>query len=72
MTEGDGAVGADERYELGLAIRKEVLGEAHVERSLAAVSDFSRPVQELSPAPAGATSGAGQGWTGAPEACSTS
>jgi 4-carboxymuconolactone decarboxylase len=37
----------DERYEAGLAIRKEVLGEAHVERSLAAVSDFSRPVQEF-------------------------
>jgi 4-carboxymuconolactone decarboxylase len=37
----------DESYERGLAIRKEVLGEAHVERSLAAVSDFSRPVQEL-------------------------
>ena len=37
----------DKRYERGLAIRKEVLGEAHVERSLAAVSDFSRPVQEF-------------------------
>jgi 4-carboxymuconolactone decarboxylase len=37
----------DERYDAGLAIRKEVLGEAHVERSLAAVSDFSRPVQEF-------------------------
>ena len=37
----------DERYETGLSIRKEVLGEAHVERSLAAVSDFSRPVQEF-------------------------
>ncbi|HYH31731.1 MAG TPA: 4-carboxymuconolactone decarboxylase [Pseudonocardia sp.] len=37
---------ADERYETGLAIRKEVLGEAHVERSLAAVTEFSRPVQE--------------------------
>jgi 4-carboxymuconolactone decarboxylase len=36
----------DEAYRRGLAIRKEVLGEAHVERSLAAVSEFSRPVQE--------------------------
>lgn len=36
----------DERYEQGLAVRKEVLGAAHVERSLANVSDFSRPVQE--------------------------
>ena len=48
MSEGNGAVQTtDERYELGLSIRKEVLGEAHVERSLAAVSEFSRPVQEF-------------------------
>jgi 4-carboxymuconolactone decarboxylase len=47
MTEGNGAVRADERYEVGQAIRKDVLGEAHVERALAAVSDFSRPVQEF-------------------------
>jgi 4-carboxymuconolactone decarboxylase len=36
-----------DRFDAGLAMRKEVLGEAHVERSLAAVTDFSRPVQEL-------------------------
>ncbi|HLU56143.1 MAG TPA: 4-carboxymuconolactone decarboxylase [Pseudonocardia sp.] len=48
MSEGNGAVQAtDERYLQGLANRKQVLGEAHVERSLAAVSDFSRPVQEF-------------------------
>ena len=35
-----------DRFEEGLAVRKEVVGEAHVERSLAAVSEFSRPVQE--------------------------
>lgn len=34
-------------YELGLKLRKEVLGEAHVERSLAAADDFNRPLQEL-------------------------
>lgn len=34
-------------YDKGLAIRKEVLGSAHVERSLAGVSEFSRPIQEL-------------------------
>lgn len=28
-------------------MRKEVLGEAHVERSLAAASEFARPMQEL-------------------------
>ncbi|CAM4062885.1 4-carboxymuconolactone decarboxylase [Kibdelosporangium persicum] len=36
-----------ERFEAGLATRKEVLGAEHVERSLAKVTDFSRPVQEL-------------------------
>lgn len=34
-------------YEAGLAIRKAVLGADHVERSLAGVSDFARPMQEL-------------------------
>jgi 4-carboxymuconolactone decarboxylase len=34
-------------YEAGLQVRREVLGEAHVDRSLAQVSDFSRPIQEL-------------------------
>jgi 4-carboxymuconolactone decarboxylase len=36
-----------ETYERGLGVRREVLGDAHVERSLAQVSDFSRPIQEL-------------------------
>jgi 4-carboxymuconolactone decarboxylase len=35
------------RYEQGLQARREVLGAAHVDRSLAQVSDFSRPLQEL-------------------------
>ncbi|MFF9774008.1 carboxymuconolactone decarboxylase family protein [Streptomyces sp. NPDC013978] len=34
-------------YEAGLAIRKTVLGAEHVERSLANVSEFARPMQEL-------------------------
>lgn len=34
-------------YERGLDIRKEVLGEAHVQRSLGQVSEFARPIQEL-------------------------
>ncbi|GLZ45897.1 4-carboxymuconolactone decarboxylase [Actinomycetospora sp. NBRC 106375] len=41
-----GANGSDPRFERGLAVRKEVVGEAHVERSMANVSDFSRPIQE--------------------------
>ena len=36
-----------ERFERGLARRKAVLGEEHVERSLAQASDFDRPFQEL-------------------------
>jgi 4-carboxymuconolactone decarboxylase len=42
MTESNSA-----RYEQGLARRREVLGAQHVERSLAAVTEFSRPIQEL-------------------------
>ncbi|HEY2195416.1 MAG TPA: carboxymuconolactone decarboxylase family protein [Actinomycetospora sp.] len=41
-----GSNGTDARFEDGLAVRKEVLGAAHVERSMANVSEFSRPVQE--------------------------
>jgi 4-carboxymuconolactone decarboxylase len=38
---------ATDMYEQGLAIRKEVLGEEHVERSLSRATDFDRPMQEL-------------------------
>ena len=34
-------------FEAGLRMRKAVLGAEHVERSLANVSDFSRPMQEF-------------------------
>ncbi|GAB3411864.1 carboxymuconolactone decarboxylase family protein [Schumannella luteola] len=34
-------------YEAGLQLRREVLGHAHVERSLGQVTEFSRPIQEL-------------------------
>jgi 4-carboxymuconolactone decarboxylase len=34
-------------YEKGRQVRSEVLGAKHVERSLAAASDFNRPIQEL-------------------------
>lgn len=36
-----------ETYDAGLQTRKEVLGAAHVERSLGQVTEFSRPIQEL-------------------------
>ena len=34
-------------FEDGLRARREVLGSAHVDKSLAQVSEFSRPIQEL-------------------------
>jgi 4-carboxymuconolactone decarboxylase len=41
------ANGTSKRWERGLTVRREVLGAEHVDRSVAAVSDFSRPVQVL-------------------------
>jgi 4-carboxymuconolactone decarboxylase len=38
--------GAQERVDRGMAVRREVLGAEHVDRSWAQVSDFSRPLQE--------------------------
>jgi 4-carboxymuconolactone decarboxylase len=35
------------RYEEGMAIRKAVLGAEHVEKSLRAADEFTRPMQEL-------------------------
>jgi 4-carboxymuconolactone decarboxylase len=34
-------------FETGLRLRREVLGREHVDRSLAAATDFGRPLQEL-------------------------
>jgi 4-carboxymuconolactone decarboxylase len=36
-----------ELFEKGLAIRKSVLGEEYVNKSIAAADDFNRPLQEL-------------------------
>lgn len=36
-----------QRFEAGLAQRRAVLGDEYVERSLAAMDDFTRPLQEL-------------------------
>jgi 4-carboxymuconolactone decarboxylase len=35
------------RYEEGVRVRSEVLGAAHVERSLEQATDFMRPIQEF-------------------------
>jgi 4-carboxymuconolactone decarboxylase len=37
----------NESFEDGARVRREVLGDKHVDRSLSTVSDFSRPIQEL-------------------------
>lgn len=37
----------DELFEQGLQTRREVLGAAHVDASIAGADDFSRPMQEL-------------------------
>lgn len=37
----------NERFDRGLRIRRAVLGAEHVDRSLAQVTEFSRPAQEL-------------------------
>ena len=37
-----------DRFEKGLALRKQVLGAEYVEKSMASADDFSRPMQELS------------------------
>ncbi len=39
---------SSEKYERGLALRKQVLGADYVEKSFANADDFSRPMQELS------------------------
>jgi 4-carboxymuconolactone decarboxylase len=36
-----------ERFDKGLAVRREVLGAEYVDRALAAADDFTRPLQEL-------------------------
>ena len=37
----------DEYYEQGMRVRREVLGDAHVDRALAGATDFTAPWQEF-------------------------
>jgi 4-carboxymuconolactone decarboxylase len=37
----------DEQYEQGMKIRREVLGDEHVERAIANTTDFTAPFQEF-------------------------
>lgn len=36
-----------QRYDAGMKVRREVLGDAHVDRSLAATDETTRPLQDL-------------------------
>jgi 4-carboxymuconolactone decarboxylase len=38
---------ASEKFERGMAVRREVLGSEYVDRSLAETDDFSRPIMEF-------------------------
>jgi 4-carboxymuconolactone decarboxylase len=38
---------SSDNYETGLQIRREVVGDAYVEKSLAEADEFTRPLQEL-------------------------
>jgi 4-carboxymuconolactone decarboxylase len=37
----------DEQYEQGMQVRREVLGDAHVDRAIANTTDFTAPFQEF-------------------------
>ena len=39
---------SNEKFEKGLALRKQVLGAEYVEKSMASADSFSMPMQELS------------------------
>jgi 4-carboxymuconolactone decarboxylase len=58
----------DERFKRGLELRREVLRAEHVDRSLAAASDFTRPLQEIVTECCWARCGPAPGSTAAPGA----
>lgn len=51
------------RYQAGLAVRRTVLGEPHVERVEAATTDFDRPFQQLITEGAWGTVWSRPGWS---------
>jgi 4-carboxymuconolactone decarboxylase len=38
---------SDDRHDAGMEVRRAVLGDAHVDRAIAATTDFTAPFQEL-------------------------
>lgn len=51
------------RYRTGLAVRRSVLGDAHVDRAEMAATDFDRPFQQLITETAWGTVWSRPGWT---------
>jgi 4-carboxymuconolactone decarboxylase len=43
----DDDLSQSERYDRGMAVRREVLGDAHVDRATAGITDFTREFQEF-------------------------
>ena len=37
----------EDRYEQGMRVRREVLGDAHVDRAVAKTTDFTQPFQDF-------------------------
>ncbi len=52
-----------DRYEQGMAVRRAVLGDAHVDRAEAAATDFDRPFQQLITETAWGSVWARPGWS---------
>ena len=57
------AESGSDRYPTGLAVRRSVLGDAHVDRAERAATDFDRPFQQLITEAAWGTVWARPGWT---------
>ncbi len=51
------------RYQLGLAVRRAVLGDSHVDRAERATTDFDRPFQQLITEAAWGTVWSRPGWS---------
>jgi len=47
MTNARHGTGSDARYDAGMKARREVLGDAHVDRSLAQADELTKPLQDL-------------------------
>jgi hypothetical protein len=55
----------EEVYDAGMRVRREVLGDAHVDRATASADEFTAEVQEMITRYAGARSGPVAVWIGA-------